>query len=264
MAQPTNTTGGNIRQVLPAGLSIQVSQTMKTYAWNHATTIGEGDPTLNGLLKFTPEKAALPTLASPKMKGLGDPTADEAKAISQNYSNLPAILQGMGRTILDGQREAFIKKASQAKAELAKAYNGKTVPAAEMARYDGLVNQLQFKGVEVVVRGFTVTRDNPKGSRQRKSDGMYVTERVLRRVTIDRPLSDSELQQTLDLITGALIKSMTRAAEYAVRYNGKDANGNNVINVFLTSGVTTTTARPGSGLQRPPTNAAPGTIPRNT
>jgi len=234
MDQNTNPSGRSVRQVLPDGLSIQVSQTWKTYAWNHVTTVGEGDPTLNGLLPNNQKKAeALPTLAHPKMKGIGDPTPEEAKAISQNYAGLPAILKQAGFTVLDEKREVFIQVASRAKRQLVEAYRGKTIPSAEMQRYDHLVNQHSFTGVEVVVRGFVVTKDNPKGSRQRKSDGKYVTERVLRRVTIDRPLSDDELQGLLDLITGPLVKSMTRAAEYAATYVGRDKGGNPVIAITL-------------------------------
>lgn len=234
MGQNTNPSGRRVRQVLPDGLSIQVSQTWKTYAWNHATTVGEGDPTLNGLLPNNQKKAeALPTLAHPKMKGIGDPTPEEAKAISQNYAGLPAILEQAGFTVLDEKRELFIQVASKAKRQLAEAYRGKIIPSAEMQRYDHVVNQHSFTGVEVVVRGFVVTKDNPKGSRQRKSDGKYVTERVLRRVTIDRPLSDEDLQGLLNLITGPLIKSMTRAAEYAATYVGRDKGGNPVIAITL-------------------------------
>lgn len=234
MDQNTNPSGRSIRQVLPDGLSIQVSQTWKTYAWNHATTLGEGDPTLNGLLPNNQKKAeALPTLAHPKMKGIGDPTPEEAKAISQNYTGLPAILQQAGFTVLDEKREVFIQVASKAKRQLVETYRGKTIPSAEIQRYDHLVNQYSFTGVEVIIRGFVVTNDNLKGSRQRKSDGKYVTERVLRRVTIDRPLSDDELQSVLNLVTGPLIKSMTRAAEYTATYAGRDKGGNPVIAVTL-------------------------------
>jgi len=234
MDQNTNPSGRYVRQVLPDGLSIQVSQTWKTYAWNHATTLGEGDPTLNGLLPNNQKKAeALPTLAHPKMKGIGDPTPEEAKAISQNYTGLPAILKAAGFVILDEKREVFIQAASKAKRQLVETYRGKTIPSAEMQRYDHLVNQHSFTGVEVIIRGFVVNNDNPKGSRQRKSDGKYVTERVLRRVTIDKPLSDTDLQKVLDLVTGPLIKSMTRAAEYAATYVGRDKGGNPVIAVTL-------------------------------
>lgn len=261
----STTPGVNTRQVLPAGLSIQVSQTWKNYSWNHASTIGEGDPTLNGLLKVKPVQSSLPILAHPKMKEIGDPSVEEAKAISQNYANLPALLAGSGFIILDDRREAFIKRAGEAKAVLAKTYSGKSIPASEMKRYDDLVNQLQFKAVEIVVRGFSVSKDNPKGSRQRKSDGLYVTERVLRRVTIDKPLSDVQLQQLLDQVTGALIKTMTRAAEYSVSYQGKDRNGNNVINISLTSVAKSQAGKPAQNVQSSSAvnkSAAFGSTPR--
>lgn len=230
----TSPSGHSVRQVLPDGLSIQVSQTWKTYAWNHATTLGEGDPTLNGLLPNNQKKAeTLPPLSHPKMKGIGDPTPEEAKAISQNYTGLPAMLQQAGFKVMDDKREAFIQVATQAKRQLVQAYKGAAIPSAEMQRYDQMVNKYSFTGVEVIIRGFVVTKDNPKGSRQRKSDGKYVTERVLRRVTIDRPLSDSDLQTILDLVTGPLVKSMTRAAEYTATYAGRDKGGNPVIAVTL-------------------------------
>lgn len=233
-----------IRKVLPDGLSIQVSQQWKTYAWNHATVIGDGDPTLNGLLKFAKKAAALPPLASPKMQGLGEVTEEQAKAISQNYHNLPELLSRSGFVVLDEKREQFIRTASAVKAQMAKTYLGRTIPSSEMKRYDDLVNQHQFKGVEVIVRGFVVTTDNPKGSRQRKSDGKFVTERILRRVIIDKPLSDVQLQKLLEAVVGPLIKTMTRAAEYTVRFKGRDRGGNNVIEVTMTSVANPTKTRP--------------------
>lgn len=233
MNQPTND-GRLVRQVLPDGLSIQVSQIWKTYAWNHATVLGEGDPTLNGLLPNNQKKAeTLPKLVHPKMKSIGDPTPEEAKAISQNYTGLPDVLTQMGFKVLDKDREVFISVASEAKRRLAELYRGKVIPSAEMQHYDQIVNQYSFKGVEVVVRGFVVSNNGPKGSRQRKSDGKYVTERILRRVTVDKPLSDAELQKILDVVTGPLVKSTTRAAEYSATYAGHDKGGNPVIAITL-------------------------------
>lgn len=226
--------GRSVRQLLPDGLSIQVSQTWKTFAWNHATVLGEGDPTLNGLLPGNQKKAeTLPPLVHPKMKSIGDPTPEEAKAISQNYAGLPDALKQMGFSVLDEKRELFIQVASEAKRKLAESYRGKVIPSVDIQRFDQIVNQYSFKGVEVVVRGFVVSNAGSKGSRQRKSDGKYVTERILRRVTIDKPLSDAELQNLLDLVTGPLVKSMSRAAEYTATYVGRDKGNNPVIAITL-------------------------------
>lgn len=235
----TTTPGVQPKPVLPAGISIQVNQTWKSFVWNHASTVGEGDPTLNGLLK-APVRAesALSKLCRPMTESLGSISAETAKAISQNYYNLPGLLTSAGFKVLDENRETFIKRAASVKAKLALTYHNMPIPASEMKRADDVVNQCAFRGVEVIVIGFSVTTDNPKGSRQRKSDGLYVTERVLRRVIIDKPLSEAQLQAVADQITGPVIQKMTRSAEYSVQYKGKDRNGNNVINVYMTSGVT--------------------------
>lgn len=211
---------------LPDGLSVQISQTWKTFRWDHATTVGGGDPTLNGLLSFAKKEVApADKLASPQTANLGDLTEEQAKVLSQNYYNLPAILQKGGFKVLDDKANAFIDRATKAKANLRQRFGNSPIPAPEMKRMDELVNQLAFKCVEILVKGYNVTRHNPKGSRQRSSDGMYVTERILRRVYVDRPLSDAEVKNLLDTVTGSLIASCVREAEYRIIDKGCDPAG---------------------------------------
>lgn len=211
---------------LPDGLSVQISQAWKTFRWDHATTVGGGDPTLNGLLSFDKKEAApVEKLAVPVTANLGLLSEDQAKTLSQNYYNLPAILQRGGLVVLDDKANAFIDRATQAKTNLHQKFGSRPIPAPEMKRMDELVNQLAFKCVEILVKGYNVTRNNPKGSRQRSSDGMYVTERILRRVYVDRPLTDTEIKCLLDTVVGSLVASCTREAEYRIIDRGYDKAG---------------------------------------
>lgn len=195
--------------ILPEGISIQFKQQLKSFRLTHNTSKGKGDVTLGGLRKQQnvddEGKKKQVALGKPIMVHLGANMSDEAaKALSQNYGNLPEILTGMGRENLQNAKQAFIEKATRAKKQLESQYGSRPIPHLEIQDMDRRVNLLAFEAIEVVVTLFSVTKDRVNdSSTMRQSDGLYVTSKVVRRITINnKGLSEQEMKSLASKVTG--------------------------------------------------------------
>lgn len=228
---------------LPEGLTLQIIQQAKIFRWNHTSTIGGGDPTLNGLLRVSPKQNPQVEHYASLTHPVGIVTEDRAKQISQNYYVLDDALRKSGIQVLDDKANAFIDKASRMKQQLAKKYGSNEISTDDMKRADALVNQEAFNCFELVLKGFSVTRDNPKGSKQRKSDGMFILQRVLRRVYINRQLTDAELQSIMKFLLGEVVRNISRTTAFRIEDKGIDPNGYRHFDLKLANPAAQTTNR---------------------
>jgi len=217
--------------ILPEGISIQFKQQLKSFRLTHNTSKGGGDVTLGGLrkqTKFDDEgKKKQMALGKPIMVHLNNITDEAAKTLSINYGILPEILSSMGRENLQNAKQAFIEKASRAKYKLESQYGSRPIPTFEIQDMDRRVNQLAFEAIEIVVTLFSVTKEKVNNSStMRQSDGLYVTNKVVRRITINNQiLSEEEMKSLTSKVTGPAIITDERPIYYQSTKKRIDKSG---------------------------------------